>query len=76
MGGIYRNPATMKKIILFSTLTLIFASACKEADTKKSTIDMKAPVAEKIPTTLEKHGHERIDNYYWLKEREDQKGED
>jgi oligopeptidase B len=25
---------------------------------------------KKIPTTLEKHGHTRVDNYYWLRGRE------
>ncbi|NER16707.1 S9 family peptidase [Spongiivirga citrea] len=34
---------------------------------------MKAPQAEKIVTQLEKHGDVRIDNYYWLKDREDPK---
>lgn len=33
----------------------------------------KPPVARKIPKRLEKHGHVRIDNYYWLKERENSK---
>ncbi|NBL65092.1 prolyl oligopeptidase family serine peptidase [Flavobacterium sp. NST-5] len=28
------------------------------------------PVAKKIPVTLEKHGDKRIDNYFWLNERE------
>ena len=27
-------------------------------------------MVKKIPTTLEKHGHMRVDNYYWLRERE------
>jgi oligopeptidase B len=27
-------------------------------------------MAEKIPTRLEKHGHVRIDDYYWLRERD------
>ena len=27
-------------------------------------------MAKKIPTKLEKHGHVRVDNYYWLRERE------
>ncbi len=31
---------------------------------------MKAPNAAPQPKTLEAHGHERIDNYFWLKERE------
>jgi oligopeptidase B len=31
---------------------------------------MKAPIAKKIPHTLEKHGDNRIDNYFWLNNRE------
>ena len=31
------------------------------------------PVAEKIEKKLTKHGHTRIDNYYWLNERENPK---
>ena len=30
----------------------------------------KPPVAKIIPHTIEKHGHTRTDNYYWLNERE------
>ena len=30
----------------------------------------KSPIARKIPVRLEKHGHIRIDDYYWLKERD------
>ncbi|HEY0092117.1 MAG TPA: S9 family peptidase [Flavobacterium sp.] len=28
------------------------------------------PIAKKVPKILEKHGHQRIDNYYWLNDRE------
>ena len=31
---------------------------------------IKPPVAKIIPHTLEKHGHVRTDNYYWLNQRE------
>ena len=31
---------------------------------------IKIPVAKIIPHTLEKHGHIRTDNYYWLNQRE------
>lgn len=31
---------------------------------------MQAPIAKKIEKRLEKHGDVRIDNYYWLNERE------
>nr|WP_245625643.1 S9 family peptidase [Allomuricauda eckloniae] len=30
------------------------------------------PIAKKIPTKLEKHGDVRIDDYYWMNNREDQ----
>ena len=36
--------------------------------TKKS--ELKLPAAKKIPHQLEKHGDRRIDNYFWLKDRD------
>ena len=36
-----------------------------------STPAIAEPVAKAVPKTLEKHGHERVDPYYWLNERED-----
>lgn len=33
-------------------------------------VDIKAPIAKKIPTELVKHGDVRIDDYYWLNDRE------
>lgn len=38
----------------------------------KST-NAKPPIAEKIPTTLEKHDDVRIDNYFWMRLSDDQK---
>ncbi|WP_438273007.1 S9 family peptidase [Zobellia galactanivorans] len=32
--------------------------------------EAKAPIAKKIPFTLEKHGDVRVDNYYWLSDKE------
>ncbi len=37
---------------------------------EQSDSDLKPPVAKIKPTRLEKHGHVRIDNYYWLRERD------
>ncbi len=47
---------------LIVLITLV--SACKR------TQDMNPPNAEKKPVELEKHGDVRIDNYYWLRERD------
>ena len=54
------------RLLMSSTLVLIFTSC-----TTMQTID--PPVAEKIEKELTIHGHTRIDNYYWLKERENPK---
>ncbi len=51
--------------------SLIFAVACKN-ETMKNT-DTKAPVAEKQPEKLEKHGDIRVDNYFWMRLSDKQK---
>ena len=56
----------MKSLNLLATICLIFATAC---NTNKETMPTP-PVAKKIPTSLEKHGDIRVDNYYWLNDRE------
>ena len=33
-------------------------------------VDVKPPVAKKVPKALTIHGDTRIDNYYWMNERE------
>lgn len=59
----------MKKHLLMSCVCVIFAG---NAQTKKSEMTeiMTPPVAAIKPKKLEKHGDVRIDNYYWLNERE------
>ena len=44
--------------------------AAMALQTCKTDIAMKPPVAAKKPKELTKHGDTRIDNYYWLRERE------
>lgn len=59
----------MKKITSLMAISLIFATACKDKEEKmKDTI--QPPIAQKIPHALEKHGHVRNDDYYWLNDRE------
>ena len=62
----------MKKILLPTmVLSLIFAAACK--DKKMKDLDIKTPVAEKQPTKLSKHGHDRNDDYFWMRLSDEQK---
>ena len=46
-------------VILFLSITFALKSQ-----------NMQAPIAKKIEKKLEKHGDVRIDNYYWLNDRE------
>lgn len=36
------------------------------------TNEIKPPVAKIVPTELEEHGNKRVDNYFWMNQREDQ----
>ncbi len=55
------------KITLLFVTSVTFMS-CQQFNTTRT---MKQPTAKKIAKQLVKHGHSRIDNYYWLNDRED-----
>jgi oligopeptidase B len=51
-------------------LLLFFAVVCYHATPAQQPAKSVQPPSAKIqPTILEKHGHQRVDNYYWLNER-------
>ena len=56
-----------KKIFLV-TLCLTILCILTAMGQKRQEI-MRQPVARIVPEKLEKHGHIRIDNYYWLRKR-------
>jgi oligopeptidase B len=51
---------------------VVFLCLGYSANQKENKIP-KPPIAEKIPKELTIHGHTRIDNYYWLRERDNPK---
>ena len=62
----------MKRINKLNALLLVcitFAFSCKQED--KNMVNVAAPVAKKVAKNLEKHGDVRVDNYYWMNNRED-----
>lgn len=57
-----------RTIIIISAFTLLFNFGCKNKS------DMpKPPDLEKIKKVFKEHDNERIDNYYWLNERDNPK---
>ncbi|MCC4921152.1 S9 family peptidase [Flavobacterium chungbukense] len=60
----------MKKLILFCWLYTIFATSYLKINAQSMQNDISAPKAKIIPKTLKKHKESRIDNYFWLNDRE------
>ena len=58
----------LKKTMFLYIVSLIFGISCQDQNTM--TTKMQAPIAKKEPKKLTKHGDIRIDDYYWLNERE------
>ncbi len=60
--------------VILCLIPIIFANSCKMEDGKTKKLMSKAvlevPKVEKKPKRLYNHGHERIDQYYWLNERD------
>ena len=60
----------MKKYTVLLIAFLIFTLSCNEHNSKALTKNNIPPVAEKKPVNLEKHGDIRVDNYFWMNERD------
>lgn len=60
----------MRNRLIVKSLYAIFACTSIMTNAQQMTEKIKAPLAKIIPTTLEKHGDIRIDNYFWLNDRE------
>ncbi len=58
----------MFKYILTASFLLFMAKSPK---LMAQDVNATAPVCKKIPKILEKHGHKRTDNYYWLNQPTD-----
>lgn len=61
----------MKTLLVFLLGCLTFASAQNNYDLKQLEKDIQAPRAKKIAKELKIHGDVRIDNYFWMNQRED-----
>ena len=55
----------MNKLVFNFLVILFIIISCT------SKVEIKPPVAKKIPKELTIHGDTRIDNYYWMNDRED-----
>ncbi len=58
------------KTAAIALISTIFALSCQNQTNEM--IAVNAPVAKKLPTELKKHGDVRVDNYYWLNDRENE----
>lgn len=62
----------MKTNISFKSITLLLLSIMILSSCKENMKEVTPPIAKKIPKELTIHENTRIDNYFWLNQREDQ----
>ena len=58
----------LKSTLLVSIIIILFS--CYTETTQLNNSGLQAPLAEIKPESLEIHGDIRVDNYYWLRDRE------
>lgn len=59
----------MKKNAIILLISILLINSCKQ-NTQEMKNTLSVPTVAKKPTKLEKHGDVRIDDYYWLNDRE------
>lgn len=59
------------RLTLISFFFLLILFACTEKSEQIYHVDVTPPTAKQTPKELVANGHTRIDNYYWLNQRED-----
>ena len=62
----------MKNLVALLLTTLVLCVSCNTKEPTASTMRATPPKADKIAKNLEMHGDVRIDEYYWLNERENE----
>lgn len=60
----------MKKLIWFCCVYSIFAASYLKTNAQSMQNDIVAPIAKEVPKSLKKHKETRVDNYFWLNDRE------
>ena len=60
----------MKNKLVLTSLCLIFVASYTKIKAQKMSKNIVAPIAKIIPKTLETHKIKRVDNYFWLNDRE------
>ncbi|MFV8372234.1 S9 family peptidase [Flavobacterium sp. LB2P74] len=60
----------MKNRLIITSLCVIFATSFTNTKAQQMLKNSPIPVAKIIPKSLEKHNETRIDNYFWLNDRE------
>jgi oligopeptidase B len=73
MKYLKRHRWPKRTILGFAALSLLFLVGSGFTGCKTATEMPEPPVAEKIPKELTIHGDIRVDNYYWLNERDNPK---
>ena len=61
----------MKLLASLSLASLLFAASCNTKETSEKNMEITPPKADKIAKNLEIHGDVRVDDYYWLNQKDE-----
>ncbi|MBT8263289.1 MAG: S9 family peptidase [Bacteroidia bacterium] len=61
----------MKYLIVVCMASLIFATSCDKEKNTENNMELQPPKADKIAKNLEMHDDVRVDEYYWLNQKDD-----
>jgi oligopeptidase B len=61
----------MKNLVFVCLTSFIFVASCNTKETSEKNMEITPPKADKIAKNLEIHGDTRVDNYYWLNQKDE-----
>ncbi|PKA84032.1 oligopeptidase B [Ulvibacter sp. MAR_2010_11] len=61
----------MKNLRVICIASLIFAASCNTKETSNTGMNITPPKADKVAKNLEIHGDVRVDNYYWMNQKDE-----
>jgi oligopeptidase B len=73
MSGFLRFSRRFPLILVLAVLGLYLLGLAACTQTDKEAAKLEPPIAEKIPKQLTMHNHTRVDDYFWLNQRENPK---
>src|SRR5882724_11538515 len=61
----------MKRAFLLAWVSMSVLAGCQSAPLRRAPLENQPPTAKKVPHVTTIHGERLVDNYYWLRQKDD-----